>query len=149
MANIWEKFDKSIDTEGLKKDVAEAANGNSDFKEIPVGKYEVKVALMELTESKKGAPMLTIRFKILTGEFENSLIFYNQVVGTGFGLHNANEMLKSLGTDINVEFQNFKQYNDLILDIADAVNGTLEFALDYSINAKGYNVYEITEVFEV
>mgnify|MGYP001590092974 FL=1 len=38
MTNIWEKFDKSIDTEGLKKDVAEAAEGKSGFAEIPVGK---------------------------------------------------------------------------------------------------------------
>lgn len=147
--NIWEKFDKAIDTEGLKKDVVEAANGNSDFKEVPVGAYEVKVTKLELTESKKGAPMLSMWFKILAGEYTGSLIFYNQVLSTGFGIHNANEMLKSLGTEVDVKFDNFKQYNDVILDAHEAVDEKLEFALDYSKNAKGFNVYKITEVFEV
>lgn len=146
--NIWEKFDKAIDTEGLKKDIVEAANGNSDFKEVAVGKYEVKVALMELTESKKGAPMLTMRFKILTGEYANSLIFYNQVLSTGFGIHNANEMLKSLGSTAEIKFENFEQYNNLILDLFGEVENLLEYVLDYSKNTKGYNVYKITEIFE-
>ena len=34
--NIWEKFDKQVDIECLKKDAEEAAN-NSDFKEVPHG----------------------------------------------------------------------------------------------------------------
>ncbi|WP_097026151.1 DUF669 domain-containing protein [Clostridium peptidivorans] len=147
--NLWEKFDKAIDVEGLKKDVAEASTGSMEFKEVPVGQYEVKVNKMELTESKKGSPMLTIWFKILAGEYEGSLIFYNQVLSTGFGIHNANEMLKSLGTDTEVKFDNFKQYNDTILDVHEAVEGKLEFALDYSKNNKGYNVYKITDVYEV
>ncbi|MDF2883837.1 MAG: hypothetical protein K0R54_4401 [Clostridiaceae bacterium] len=147
--NLWEKFDKAIDTEGLKKDVEAAAEGNMDFKEVPVGKYEVKITKMELTESKKGAPMLSIWFKILSGEYTGSLIFYNQVLSTGFGIHNANEMMRSFDTDIDVQFENFKQYNDVILDTYEAVDDKLEFALDYSKNAKGYNVYKITDVFEV
>ena len=146
--NIWEKFDKSIDTEGLKKDVVEASTGNSEFKEIPVGKYEVKIVLMELTESKKGAPMLAMRFKILTGDFANSLIFYNQVLSNGFGIHNANGMLKSLGSSAEIKFENFKQYNDLILDLFTEVDDLLEYVLDFTKNAKGYNVYKILEVFE-
>lgn len=149
MANIWEKFDKAIDTEGLKKDMEAAADGKSEFVEIPVGEYEVKVALMELTESKKGAPMLTIRFKIINGDFENSLIFYNQVLSNGYGLHNASEFLRALDSGIDVKFDNFEQYNNVILDIAEEINEHREYVLDYSKNNKGFNVYEIKEVFEV
>jgi hypothetical protein len=148
MPNIWEKFDKAIDTEGLKKDVVDASAGKSDFTEVTEGKYEVKVTKMELGESKKGAPMLTMWFKILTGPCEGSLIFYNQVLNTGYGLHNANEMMKSLGSAAEVKFESFKQYNDLILDIYGEIENLLEYALDYSKNAKGYNTYEITDVFE-
>ena len=146
--NIWEKFDKSIDTEGLKKDVVAAADGKSDFAEVKEGKYEVKVILMELTESKKGSPMLTMRFQILEGEFKGSLIFYNQVLSTGYGIHNANQMLGSLGSAAEAKFETFKQYNDLILNIFGEVENLLEYALDYSKNAKGFNVYKITEIFE-
>lgn len=147
--NLWEKFDKAIDVEGLKKDVESAKDGNMEFKEVPVGQYEVRVNKMELTESKKGSPMLTIWFKILAGEYEGSLIFYNQVLSTGFGIHNANEMMKSFETNVDVKFENFKQYNDVILDVHESVEGKLEFALDYSKNNKGFNVYKITDVYEV
>lgn len=147
--NLWEKFDKAIDTEGLKKDVEAAAEGNMEHKEVPVGQYEVKINKMELVESKKGSPMLTIWFKILSGEYEGSLIFYNQVLSTGYGIHNANEMMKSFETDVVIGFENFKQYNDVILDVFEEVDGNLEFALEYGKNDKGYNTYKITDIFEV
>lgn len=151
MANIWEKFDKNIDVEGLKKDAQDAANNNSDFKEVPHGDYEVEVNKLELKESKKGDPMLSIWFKILTGEYKGSLIFYNQVLSSGFGLHKANEMLRSLDSDVEVEFSNFKAYNDTIMDIAEAVDGNLEYALSYTANKKNpqFSEYEIKDVFEV
>ncbi|WP_050607243.1 DUF669 domain-containing protein [Clostridium niameyense] len=151
MTNIWEKFDKNIDVEGLKKDVEEAANNNNDFKEVPHGEYEVEVNKLELRESKKGDPMLSIWFKILTGEYKGSLIFYNQVLSNGFGLHKANEMLRSLDSGIDVEFESFSQYNNMLMDIAEAVDGNLEFALSYTANKKNpkFSEYEIKDVFEV
>lgn len=147
--NLWEKFDKTIDTEGLKKDVASAAEGNMEYKEIPAGQYEVKITKMELVESKKGSPMLSIWFKILSGEYEGSLIFYNQVLSTGYGIHNANEMMKSFETGVDISFENFKQYNNMILDVFEEVDGNLEFALEYGKNDKGYNTYKINDIFEV
>lgn len=152
MANIWEKFDKNIDVEGLKADAKEAAeNGGGDFKEVPHGNYEVEVNKIELRESKKGDPMLSIWFKILTGECKGSLIFYNQVLTTGFGLHKANEMLRSLDSGVEVEFSNFKAYNDMLMDIAEAIDGNLEYVLSYTANKKNANFseYEIEDVFEV
>ena len=150
MTNIWEKFDKNIDVEGLKKDAVEASQGNSDFKEVPHGDYEVKIDKLELRESKKGSPMLTIWFKIISGEYNSSLIFYNQVLSSGFGLHKANEMLKSLDTGIDVEFESFSQYNDMLMDIAESVE-SLEYQLSYTANKKNpkFSEYEIVEVFEV
>lgn len=150
MTNIWDKFDKAIDTEGLKKDMQQAAEGNQDFKEVPHGDYEVAINKIELKESKKGDPMLSIWFKIIAGSFENSIIFYNQVLTSGFGLHKANEMLRSLDSGIDVEFKSFKQYNEMLMDIAEAVDGNLEFQLKYTANKKNpqFNEYEIVEVFE-
>ena len=147
--DIWEKFDKEIDVEGLKHDAKEAAKNGGNFKEVPHGTYEVKVDKMELKESKTNKPMLSIWFKILEGEYKNSLIFYNQVLSTGFGLHNADEFLKSLDSGINVEFVNFKQYNNMILDIAEAIDGVLEYGLEYSEGKNGFNNYKITDVFDV
>lgn len=146
---IWDEFDEKIDTEGLAKDAKEAAeNGGGNFKEVPLGTYEVEINKLELTKSKKGDPMLSIWFKIIAGEYKGSLIFYNQVMSQGFGIHNANEMLRSLDSGVEVEFVNFKKYHEMLLDILEAVDGNLEYAIKYDQNSKGYNTYEITDVFE-
>lgn len=147
--DIWEKFDKSIDVEGLKHDAEEAAKNGGNFKEVPYGTYEVKVNKMELKESKTNKPMLSIWFKILDGEYKDSIIFYNQVLSTGFGLHSADNFLRSLDSGVTVEFKNFRQYNNLILDIAEAIDGVLEYGLEYSEGKNGFNNYKITDVFDV
>lgn len=146
---IWDEFDEKIDTAGLAKDAKEAAeNGGGGFKEIPAGKYEVEVNKLELKKSKAGKIMLSAWFKILAGDFKGSIIFYNQVMDKGFGIHNANEMLKSLDSGVDIEFINFKKYNSMLLDVLEVVEGNLEYVLDYGQNAKGYNTYEIVDVFE-
>lgn len=148
--NIWDEFDEKIDVEGLKKDVVDAAENGGDFKEVADGTYEVEVNKMELKKSKKGDPMLSIWFKILAGDCKGSLIFYNQMLTTGFGIHNANEFLKSMDSGVEVEFVNFKQYNSMLLDLNEAVQGNLEFALEMKPNEKNSNfkVYTIKDVFE-
>lgn len=150
MANIWEKFDNAIDTEGLATDVKEAAeNGTGSFKEVPHGEYEVEVNKMELIASKKGDPMVSIWFKVVTGEYKGSLIFFNQVITQGFQIHIVNELLRSMDSGLDIEFQTYKQYGNLIMDIMEEIDGQLEFALKYSKGKKDFSTYEITEVFEV
>lgn len=147
--DLWDEFDEKIDTEGLAKDAKEAAeNGGGDYKEVPLGTYEVEVNKLELKKSKKGDPMLSVWFKILTGEYKGSLIFYNQVMTQGFGIHNANEMLRNLDSGVDIEFTNFKKYHEMLLDVLEAVEGTLEYALEYGENNKGYNTYKIIDVFD-
>lgn len=150
MANIWDKFDKAIDTKGLAEDVKEAAeNGTGSFKEVPHGNYEVEVNKMELIASKKGDPMVSIWFKVINGEYKGSMIFFNQVITQGFQIHIANELLRAMDTDIEIKFETYKQYGEMIMDLAEAVDGQLEFALKYGKGKKDFSTYEITEVFEV
>lgn len=150
MANIWEKFDKEIDTKGLQEDVKEAAkNGGGGFKEVPFGTYEVQVDKLELTQSKKGDPMVSIWFKILEGECKGNRIFYNQVITQGFQVHLSNELLRAMGSGLDVEFLTYKQYGELLMDIFEAIDEKLEFALEYSEGKKGFANYKIVDVFEV
>ncbi len=142
----FSKFDKMVDLEGLKKDVEDSSN--NDFKEVPHGTYEVAITKLELAESKKGDPMVKIWFKILEGEYKNSLIFMNQVITKGFQIHIVDELLKSLDTDVDIHFESYSQYADMLLDVFEAVDEKLEFALKYGEN-KGFNTFEITDVFEV
>ena len=81
----FSKFDQAMDLEGLASDIQKVEeNGGGDYKEVPYGTYEVKITKLELTESKKHDPMVTAWFKILNGEYKNSLLFMNQVVTQGF-----------------------------------------------------------------
>ena len=148
-ANIWDKFDKTIDTEGLVNDVKEAAENGVAYKDVPHGEYEVKIDKLELVASKAGDPMVTVWFKVLTGEYKGSRIFMNQVITQGFQIHIVSEFLRSLDTDVPIEFVTYRQYGNLLMDVMEAIDGNLEFGLSYGENKKGFSTYEITDVFEV
>lgn len=142
----FSKYDKQVDLEGLKKDIEDSAN--NDFKDVPHGNYEVAIAKLELGESKKSDPMVKIWFKIVSGEYKGSLIFMNQVITRGFQIHIVDELLRSLETDIEVAFESYSQYSELLNEIFDAVDGNFEYGLKYGEN-KGFDTFEITEVFEL
>lgn len=146
----FSKFDKQVDLEGLKQDIMEAEeNGGGDFKEVPHGKYEVAITKLELTESKKGDPMVSVWFKVTNGEYEGSLIFMNQVITQGFQIHIADEFLRSLETTVDVQFESYSQYAEMLADIFEEIEDKVEFVLDYGENKKGYNTFEIIDSFEV
>ena len=145
--NIFEKFNSMIDIEGLKQDVATAADKTGDFVEVPKGDYEVKVVKIELAESKNGMPMAKVWFNILAGEFKGQKIFMNQMLTSGFGIHKMNEFLISLETGITVVFENFNQYADLFKQIFDEVDGKAEYQLAYGENNKGYSTFNIVQRF--
>ncbi|CQR75089.1 hypothetical protein SOV_35920 [Sporomusa ovata DSM 2662] len=149
MANVWEKWNKKIDTAGLKDDVKKAAENKQDFKDVPKGKYEVKLTKLELKATKKtDDPMLSCWMKVLAGQYKGQHIFYNQMLTTGFGIHNANEFLRSLESGVEIEFEDFKQYNDLLMDVMEAVEAEqLEYVLDYGENDKGFKTFKIEDVF--
>lgn len=150
MAVDYSKFDRMVDTEGLKHDYEEAAKngGSGEYKEVPHGTYEVKVDKMELTESKKGDPMVSIWFRILGGDYENSILFFNQVVTKGFQIHIVNQLLRDMDSGIGIDFKSFSQYGQMLMDVHEAIDGKLEFAIEYG-EKKGFNTFKITEIFEV
>jgi hypothetical protein len=146
--NIFSRFDKEFDVKGLKEDLKNVGSGDSHFREVPFGTYEVRVERLELVESKTGKPMLSCWMKILSGEYENSILFMNQVVNAAFGLHIANEFLRSLESGVEVGFESFLQYQAMILDIHEAIDGNYEYTVKYGGTNKGYRTYKITEIFE-
>jgi len=147
--NIWDKFDKQYNTEELAKEVKEQKENGGNFTPVPFGSYEVAVTKMELTESKAHDPMVTIWFKVLNGEHKGSLIFYNQVITQAFQIHLVNELLRAMDTDLDIEFVTYKQYAQLLMDVHEAIDGKLEFGLEYGEGKKGFGTYEITDVFEI
>lgn len=148
--SIFDKWNASADLSGLQKDVKEAQSKNGgDYVEVPYGDYEVKIDRMELKESKKGDPMVSIWFTILNGKFKNSRLFVNQVITQGFQIHIVNELLRCMDSGLNIEFEDYNQYNNLLMDVAEKCDELgLEFALKYEETKRGYPKYTITEVFE-
>lgn len=153
----WDQFDKQVSTEEIQNAVNDAKN--NDYPEIPDGTYEVALEDIVLKTSKKGDPMLTITFVILEGEYNNNKIWYNGVMqpnnekAIGYQVHKNNIMLRSLleqeeDNESRVFFKGFNQYNDLVLDLAEELVEA-EFALEITTDKKGYQQYEIIEVFEV
>ena len=146
--DMFEKWNSNVDLAGLQQDIKDAQDNNKEFEAVPHGEYEVKLDKLELKATKKGDPMVSAWFTILNGKYKNSKLFMNQVVAQGFQIHIVNEFLRSMKTDIDVDFEDYKQYADLLLDVAEFCDANnLEFAIKYEDN-KGYDKFTITEVFE-
>lgn len=148
--SIFDKWNKAVDTKGLAEDAKEAEQngGSGDYPEVPVGQYEIKIDKMELKESSKGDPMFSAQFRILSGDYENQCLFMNQVITQGFQIGIVNKFLRSLDVTDDVEFKDYEQYNNLVMDIMEEVDGKLEFLLDYRKSKKDFPIYTIKDIFE-
>lgn len=145
MSNIWEKFDKEIDKD-IQKQIEDAEN--SEYAEVPHGDYEVKVDNMELKISKSGNPMVSIWFRIIAGDYNNNLLFMNQVINQPFQIGLANKILRALDPNKNIEFETYSQYANLIMDIYEEIDGKFEYAIRYG-EKKGFSTFEVLDIFEV
>lgn len=146
--NIWEEFDSALDVKGMQKEINDAKENQGNFKEVPHGTYEVSIDKLELKKSKNGDPMVSCWFKVLTGEFKNSIIFMNQVITQGFQVHIVNEFLRSLDTGLEIEFVNYSGYAKLLNDVKESIDKQkLEYGIEYG-EKKGFNTFKITDVFE-
>lgn len=183
--SIFAKYADKINAEELAKsqqEIQDNANGGGDFPEVPVGKYEVKVEKLECKKAKtSGNLMVSIWFKIMTGKYENSVIFYNGVFHEDWMRHSVtdilvaitcgvngdydftiiNEMLEKCGSAMRIDTvdqakalinlflksNNMQDINEFCMDIHEAIDGRLEYLLDYGQKGK-YNTYKIEEVFD-
>jgi hypothetical protein len=93
--------------------------------------------------------MFSAWFRIIEGQYKNQLLFMNQVITQGFQIGQVNKFLRSLDVVDEVEFKDYGQYNDLIMDIFEAVDGGFEYLLDFKKSKKDFPIYTIKEVFEV
>lgn len=94
--------------------------------------------------------MLAIQFEILEGEFEGLIIFVNQVLTSGFGILNANRILRGMVSGEDIEWRNsFSLYANLINHLFDQIKNSRKYTISYSTTKKGYKDVEIYGVFEV
>lgn len=142
------KFNRMMDLEGLKADIEDTKqNGGPSFAEVTPGEYEVRVKNIELKESKAGDPMVSIQFKILEGEFKNSSVWMNQVITKGFQIHIVNEFLRAMLPDADIEFVDYVQYNNLLLDCYEEIDKNFEYNIKYGKKGN-FPTFEVLEIFE-
>lgn len=159
MAIDFSAFDDKVDLNELQKEVQEAPS--SDFEDVPDGNYIVSIEKMELTLTKEEKkPMFAVQCKIkedLQGNGqENRMIFFNRVVGGNKTTDKWNDgkAIKSVITWINklleegdtpVDFINYSDFADQILDVFQSVQGAIEVEVEWA--AKKFNPITIKEVY--
>lgn len=149
----FSKFDQTINLDQLKADADEIVKngGTGEYPDIEEGEYTCKVDKLEIGATKDGRPMLKAQFRITEDPHKNCCLFMNRVL---YGTKNDANMiasavgwLKSLepSEDINVVFESYSQFNELVLDIAEDV-AELEYVVAYDPNA--FNNISIEDVLE-
>ena len=148
MAIDFKKFNEQFPADKMKKELKEAKENSGST--LPDGDYTCKLEKMELGESSKQQLMIKAQFRIIKGEHKKQCIFKNCVLtGTkndGFMLHKANEFLESLDSGVDVTFEDWEQYNDLILDIAEAVQ---DDGLTYVVGLDTDGKYQHMEIIDI
>ena len=145
------KFDSMINEAELSKQLEEAKNNAPQTnKEVPAGNYTVKVEKMEVGATNDGRPMFKVQCRILEGEFKKWCVFMNRVL---YGTKNDANMISSvigwlqkLEPSMTVEFKNYSQFADLVLDVFEEVADAVE--LDVAYDPKAFNSISIEEVFD-
>ena len=167
MSIDFSKFDATINEAELAKQLEEAKNNpQGDGIETPAGNYIAKIEKMEIAATKDGRPMFKVQLRVIeAGEeatdevneylshFKNKkpCLFMNRVI---YGTKNDANMIQSvsgclekLEPSVTVEFKNYSQFADLVLDIFEEVADAVE--LDVNYDPKAFNSISITEVFDV
>lgn len=150
MAIDFKKFQQQFPAEEMKEKTEEAKK--NEPQKIPDGEYRCKVEKMELKESSKGMPMCSIMFRIVAGDLKKQCIFYNRVLaGTkndGYMMKSNNDFLDSLDSGFEIAFEDWEQYNDLILDIFEAISkDRLEYMVEVE-NDGNYSKLTIVDIIE-
>lgn len=163
----FSKFDATINEAELSKQLEEAKNNapQGEGLETPAGNYVAKIEKMEVGATKDGRPMFKVMLRVVeAGEmakddvieylshFKNKkpCLFMNRVI---YGTKNDANMIQSvigwlqkLEPSVTVEFKNYSQFADLVLDIFEEVADAVE--LDVNYNPDAFNSISIEEVFD-
>lgn len=150
----WSKFNEQVDLQSLKaeKEEIKKNGGTGDYPEIEEGTYRGKFEKLEIRATKDGRPMLSAMFRITEDSHKKACLFMNRVL---FGTKNDANMIASAegwletlepSEDIGpVIFENYDQFEELVLDIAEDI---AELEYDVYYDPEAFNNISIEEVYE-
>ena len=163
----FSKFNMNVNGDELAKQLEEAKNNNQgESLETPAGSYVAKIEKMEVGATKDGRPMFKVQLRVIEAgdeatdevieylsHFKNKkpCLFMNRVL---YGTKNDIGMISSvigwlqkLEPSVTVEFKNYSQFADLVLDIFEEVADSVELGVSYDPEA--FNSISIEEVFDL
>ena len=147
MAIDFKKWNEEFGGEKAVKELEEAKK--NEYKEVPDGNYTCTLEKLELAASKAGKPMVKGMFRIKEGKYKKQCLFINQVMTPGFPTHKALEFLREMDVidPKEIDFDgNFENFNDLLLDIAEAAEG-VKFDVNKTTEDK-YTRLRIDDTFD-
>lgn len=158
MSVDFEKFDQMVNNDELKKQM-EAAQ---DFDDVPAGTYMAVIDKMEVKETKDGKGLI---FALQMGITETidapkkqdkRKVFWNRKIAGNKVTEKWNDgvaikgvitwIQKLLDEGDTIEFKNYSQFADEILDIYQDICPQIELKIKY--DPDGFNPIEIIEVFD-
>lgn len=157
MAIDFSAFDNKVDLNALQKEVANAPD--TDFADVPKGTYIVGIDKMEIKLTKAGDKlMFAVQCSIKEGDQKNRKIFFNRVISGNKTSETWNDgrAIKSVVTWVNellgedeapVEFVNYADFADQILDVFQSVENAIELEVDY--DGDRFNPISIKEVYDL
>ena len=139
----------------MKKAMKEAEENQGEYDKLPDGEYTTTLDKLELGESQKGALMLKAQFRITKGDEKNKCIFVNKVLtGTkndGWMLLQAKNFLESLDSGIDIDFEGWEDFADMLTEMADAIKeDKLSYVLKVAENKKNpeYQDIEVVDILD-
>ncbi len=143
MAVDYSKFAANVDLDELQNEVANAKD--TEFEDVPDGKYIVSIDAMEIKETKAGDKlMFAMSCKIKEGEFKGRLLFFNRVIlGNTSPKWTDGQAIKSVITFVNkfgeepITFVNYPDFDAQVLDVFQAIKDSIEVEIDWK--AKNFN----------
>lgn len=154
----FDKFDKMVDNKELKKQMDEAP----EFDDVPKGTYMVVIDKMEIKPTKAGDKLM---FAVQLGITETidapkkqdkRKLFFNRVIcgnkiterwNDGVAIKGVISWVeKLLDEDDTIEFKNYSQFAEEILDIYQDICPVVALKVKYDPDA--FNPVTIEEVFD-
>jgi hypothetical protein len=158
MAIDFEKFNKMVNNDELKKQMEEAP----EFDDVPKGTYMAVIDKMEIKETKgKDKLMLAVQMGITETldapkKQDKRKIFFNRVICGNKASERWNDgvaikgviswLTKLLDEGDSIEFKNYSQFADEVLDIYQDICPQISIKINYDPDA--FNPIEIVEVFD-
>ena len=154
----FNKFDKMVNKEELKKQMETA----SEYDDVPKGIYMTTIDKMEIKPTKaEDKLMFAVQMSIIETieapkKQDKRKIFFNRVIcgnkiterwNDGVAIKGVISWLeKLLDEDDTLEFRNYSQFAEEILDIYQDICPNIELKIDYDPDA--FNSIDILEVFD-